>query len=199
MDKKDKRTNEELMDRFPNSESGENRAERSKYVYGLVNGWIENADSKVGISCGIFTGVFGVVTFLTERYIKALPNAIINECWRCLYKISFILSCIAMAVAVILYAMAVIPNLKSSGNKKPKQKKYPLFYGDISALSFTKYRALMEKGTEKDFVDELILESWTNSGICMRKMKLYKAGVILSIVAVLLALLSMASHFLMYK
>ena len=77
------------------------------------------------------------------------------------YKISFILSCIAMVVAVIFYAMAVIPNLKSSGNKKPKQKKYPLFYGDISALKLTKYRALMEKGTEKDFVDELILESWT--------------------------------------
>lgn len=81
-----------------------------------------------------------------------------------------------MVVAVIFYAMAVIPNLKSSGNKKPKQKKYPLFYGDISALKLTKYRALMEKGTEKDFVDELIWESWTNSGICMRKMKLYKAG-----------------------
>ena len=199
MDKKDKRTNEELMDRFPNSESGENRAERSKYVYGLVNGWIENADSKVGISCGIFTGVFGIVSFLAERYVKEPKNAVINECWRYLYKVSFISSCIAIVVAVIFYAMAVTPNLKSSGNKKPIQKKYPLFYGDISALKFTKYRALMEKGTEKDFVDELILESWTNSGICMRKMKLYKAGVILSIVAVLLALLSMASHFLMYK
>ena len=38
--------------------------ERSKYIYEQVNGWIENADNKVSVSCGIFTGVFSVITFL---------------------------------------------------------------------------------------------------------------------------------------
>ena len=181
------------------SGSDESMIERSKYVYEQVNGWIENADNKVSISCGIFTGVFGVVTFLAERYIKIPDNPIINACWRWLYKTSFVLSLIAMAVAVFFYAKAIIPNLKSGGKGKPTQKKYPIFYGDIYSLKLEDYQKLMTNGTNKTFADELILESWHNSGICLKKMKWYKAGVITSIIAVLLAFLSFGSHFLMYR
>ena len=173
--------------------------ERSKYVYEQVTGWIENADNKVSVSCGIFTGAFGVFTFLAERYVTAPENAIIDECWRCLYKISFILSLIAMAVSVFFYAKAIIPNLRSSGNAEPTKKKYPIFYGDISSLKIEEYHNRMAKGTDKDFDDELVLESWFNSGICMKKMKLYKVGVIASIVAIGLAAVSFISHFLMYR
>lgn len=170
--------------------------ERSKYVYELVNGWIANADNKVSISCGIFTGVFGVVTFLAERYIQIGDNPVINECWRCLYRGSFILSLILMAAAVICYAKAIIPNLKSVGNI---QKQYPVFYGDIKALTIKEYQELMENGTDEAFTDELVLESWQNSRICLSKMKWYRAGVLLSISAITFAFISLIAHFLMYK
>ena len=177
----------------------ESSVERSKYVYELVNGWIENADNKVSISCGIFTGSFGVFTFLAERYVKAPDNPTINECWHMAYRWSFGFSLLAMAIAVFFYAKAIIPNLKSSGKVKAAQKKYPLYYGDIHALNLEEYQKLMSKGTDKDFNDELILECWHNAGICLGKMRWYKAGVIASIVAIGLAAVSFTAHFLMYR
>ena len=104
-----------------------------------------------------------------------------------------------MALAVFFYAKAIIPNLKSSGNVKSTQKKYPLFYGDIHSLKLEKYQELMSKGTDKDFNEELILESWHNAGISLRKMQWYKRGVITSIIAIGLAAISFTAHFLMYR
>ena len=40
--------------------------EQAKYCYDLVNNWIGNADNKVSVSCVVFTGGFGVITFLSE-------------------------------------------------------------------------------------------------------------------------------------
>lgn len=173
--------------------------ERSKYVYELVNGWIENADNKVGVSCGMFTGVFGVVTFLAEHYIKVPKNPVINECWRCVYRGSFVMSLIIMAVAICAYAKAIIPNLKSSGNKKPSEKKCPIYYGDIHSLRYEEYLKVMKTATKEDFFEEVLLESWYNSGICMRKMNCYKAGVIASIAAIIFAFMSFGAHFLMFR
>ncbi len=177
----------------------DNILERSKYVYEQVNGWIENADNKVSVSCGIFTGAFGVITFLAERYITVPDNPVINECLRTIYQTSFGLSLLVMAFAVFFYAKSIIPNLKSSGKMKPKQKKYPIFYGDIHSLGLEEYQRLMAKGTNQHFIDELILESWHNSGICLKKMKWYKAGVITSIIAIFLAFVTFGAHLLMYR
>ena len=173
--------------------------ERSKYVYEQVNGWIENADNKISVSCGIFTGAFGVITFLAERYITVPENPVINEYWQVIYMTGFIISFLALALAVVFYAIALIPNLKSSGKVKPTQKKYPIYFGDIHSIPFEDYQQLMAKGTDKDFTDELILESWYNSGICLKKMKGYRAGVITSIIAIGFAFISFAAHWMMYR
>ena len=184
--------------RMANAETAEH-LERNKYVYELVNGWIENADNKVSVSCGLFTGVFGIVTFLTERYIKVPDNPVVNECWRVLYKGSFIVSLILMALAVFFYAKAIIPNLKSAAPTNKAKKKYPIFYGDIQSLEFNAYHELINKGTNKEFNDEIERETWHNSGVCMKKMRRYKMGVILSISAIGFAFFSFVAHFMMYK
>lgn len=173
--------------------------ERNKYVYELVNGWIENADNKVSISCGLFTGVFGVVTFLAERYIEVPNNPVVNESWRILYKGSFIVSLFIMALAVFFYAKAIIPNLKSTGVKKDDKKKYPVFYGDIQSLNLKNYQELLKKGNDKEFNDEIVCETWHNSGVCMKKMLRYRRGVVLSIIAIAFAFLSLLGHFMMYR
>lgn len=92
------------------SEQQGNKTERNKYVYELVNSWIGNADNKVSISCAIFTGVFGVITFLAENYVKVPEGAGINSCWNCIYKIAFVLSLATMVAAIYFYARAIIPN-----------------------------------------------------------------------------------------
>ena len=170
-----------------------------RYIYEQINNWIENADNKVSVSCAIFSGVFGVITFLAERFIKIPQNPVINELWKCIYKGSFVVSLLFMAIAILFYAMAIKPNLKSSGNKKAEEKSFPIFYGDIQALNFDTFKKRMEKGTNKEFMDELILESWHNSRICMKKMQRFKWGVILSIIAIGSAFLSSVAHFMMYR
>lgn len=183
----------------PGSDVLDNAMERNKYVYELVNHWIENADNKVSISCGIFVGVFGVITFLAERYIRPPDDAVINCCFRCIYRVGFFCSLACMLAAVFSYARAIIPNLKSSGTQKPTQKTYPIYFGDIQSFELDKYKKLMERGTVKAFNDELATESWHNSKVCMKKMKWYRVGVIFSGFALAFALQSFLAHFLMYR
>ncbi len=91
------------------------KLERSKYVYELVNSWIENADNKVGISCGIFTGVFGVFAFLSGRIV---PTSLVNEFWKVAYRWSFAISLVTMLVSILFYVLAINPNLGKSGKKE---------------------------------------------------------------------------------
>ena len=172
--------------------------ERSKYVFEQVNSWIENADNKVSVSCGVFTGVFGVITFLAEKLVVVPEDPIINERWQCVYRISMASSLLFIACAVFFYAKAIIPNLKSSGNIEATKKKYPIYFGDIHSYSLNDYQRIMERGTDRDFISELIRESWHNSGVCLIKMKRYRAGVVFSMIAIGLAFVSFVAHCLMY-
>lgn len=190
--------NSPITDNSPKEEIKDS-LERNKYVFELVNHWIENADNKVSVSCGIFTGVFGVITYLADRYGTAPDNAGINSCLRCIYRGSFVVSLLLMLLAIVLYAAAIIPNLKTSGTPKATQKKYPIFFGDIQSLDYRLYKTRMARGTDEAFNDEIVLESWHNSGVCQKKMVRYRRGVILSCIAIGFALLSLGAHFFMYR
>ncbi len=174
-----------------------NSIERNKYVYDRINSWIENADSKTGISCALFSGVFGVLTFLTEKCVATTCTTTINESWRIPYGISFILSLVCMVVAIFFYGLSIIPNLKSI-IKVGDKKKYPLYYGDIQSYSLDEYKRTIKESSNIDFDKELIVESWINSRICMKKMRRYRGGVIFSLCAIVFALFCLAARFLMY-
>ena len=174
--------------------------ERSKYVYEQVNGWIENADSKVSVSCGIFTGVFGVVTFLSARISGKVIN---NGHWPCVYRICFIGSLILLGVSILAYIFAINPNLGSGGEKdkaRKNQKKYLIYYGDIASIKDPKdYKEQISNATDGDFLDELLDEIHYNSCICRRKMIYFKRSLWLSFASVCLAMVSLAAKFLMYR
>ena len=176
----------------------ENILESNKYVYEQINGWIENADNKVNTSCAIFTGVFGVITFLAQTYEKSNPDGTqINECLRSLYKISLVASLVVLGIALFFYVKAIFPNLDSGGNKSEK-KYFPIFYGDISALSADEYKQLMNTATSKQFRDELVNETHQNAKICMEKMQSYKLGLKWSLFAIVLSAVSFLAHYFMY-
>ena len=175
----------------------ENKLERSKYIYEQVNNWIENADNKVSISCGIFSGVFAVITFLSERVTGSVA---VNECWKTLYQWCFGISLGLMMVSLFFYVWAINPNLGKSGKKKngpiPK-KKYPVFYGDIAELELADYKKAMNQATDVDFINELQAEAHYNSVICTKKMKKYKAGLWFSFAAIVFAIGSWVAKYLM--
>ncbi len=182
--------------------------ENYKYGYDHVNNWIGNADNKVSVSCALFTGVFGVVNFLSDRIIGDEQP---NEFFRTVYHISVVAGLLFMAISILFYVLAINPNLGSSGNKSKTNKKnkndkqhntiknYPIFYGDIKGMELDEYKEKMRKATSKDLMDELLTETHYNSGICMKKMKNYQNGLWLSFFAVGLALVGWASRFLMYQ
>lgn len=170
-----------------------------KYVYERINGWIENADNKVSISCGVFTGVFGIVTFLAQTYIKKPAiGAVANEFLRSVYRCCFLVSLVLMGTAIFFFVWAIIPNLEKSGKVREK-KDCPIFYGDISKISLDEYRQLMNKATAEHFCEELITETHQNAKICMNKMERYKAGVKIAFIAIVVAGISFISHFFMYR
>ena len=177
----------------------DNKLECSKYVYEQVNGWIGNADNKVSISCGIFSGVFGVITFLSERI--STQNTTKN-CWSTVYHLCFWTSLVLMLISIFLYVLAINPNLTKSGKKAngtiPK-KKYPIFYGDIADMTLDDYKHAINQAAEVDMINELQAETNHNSRICMKKMERYKAGLWISFAAIVFALGSLGAHFLMVQ
>ena len=181
-----------------NRDKNEGKLDRSKYVYGLVNNWIENADNKVSISCCIFSGVFSVVTFLSE---KLTASETVNECWRLVYRWCFGVSLALMLTSLLFYVLAISPNLGKSGKKKngsvPK-KKYPIFYGDIAELTLSDYIKATDQTTDTDFINELQVEVHYNSGICTKKMKKYRIGLWLSFAAIMVAIGSWGARYLMF-
>ena len=82
---------------------------------------------------------------------------------------------------------------------KRLEKKYPIYFGDIQSLDYRLYKTRMARGTDEAFNDEIVLESWHNSGVCQKKMVRYRRGVILSCIAIGFALLSLGAHFFMYR
>ena len=174
-----------------------NAIERNKYVYDRINSWIENSDSKTGTSCALFTGAFGVLTFLAEKCIATTSANTINESWRIPHRISFILSLACMAIAILFYGLSIIPNLKSI-IKEGDKKKYPLFFGDVQSYTLGEYERTIKECSDISFNKELIVESWINSRICMKKIKRYRRGVIFSLFAIVFAFFCVAARFLMY-
>lgn len=171
--------------------------ERCKYIFDQVNSWISNADNKVSVSCGIFTGVFGVITFLAERMKEPTMETTSNECWKWIYRSSFVISLILMGVSILFYVLAINPNIKC--NEAEKKKHVPIFFGDISRMCNCQYKEAIQSASDEDFCDELLNEAHFNAGIGTRKMKRYRTGLWLSVAAVSMAAISWAAHFLMYS
>lgn len=171
--------------------------EQQKYIYGLINGWIENADAKVSISCAVFTGVFGVITFLAEYFVKDAFVSSGGDCRSCIRTACLVASVVTILLATVCYAKAIIPNLNSNDVIGQVNKKYPIFYGDISSIKLEDYQEKMREGKDQDIADELVLEIWYNSKICINKMVWYKRGVQCSLVAIAFATLSLLEGYIM--
>ena len=168
--------------------------ERNKFLYQLVNGWIGNADNKVSIFCGVFTVIFGILTFLSDQIKTDKHFVNCPDCCLLFHNLFFFVSLAFFLVAIFFYTEAIAPNLNSSGSSK-SDKQFPIFYGDISSLSEKEYETLMKNAKDQDFNDELVREVHINSVICMKKMKAYRYGIRCSSVAIISAVLSLVFCF----
>ena len=176
------------------------KLEQAKYGYDQVNAWIANADNKVSISCGIFTGVFGVINFLADKYVKIPKDPVINKCWQHVYWFSLVISIALMGFALLYYVLAVNPKLASNSKKKQEvmDKKYPIYYGDICKLEMKQYIARIDKASDENLIEEIRRDTWYNAGICLEKMKKYKIALWLSFAGIAFSITAWGAHCLMY-
>lgn len=162
-----------------------------KYSFDLVNSWINNVDNKVTIATSLTVGFFGVLTYFSDKISISHytnPTLLNNFCFFC-YIFSLVLGFICLVFSMFYYVKALIPNLKSNGNEV-RNKKYPLYFGDIAKVDSATYRDKVLENSSKDFLLELIFETHYNSSICNIKMKNYSKGIKLSYIAVGIAVLN---------
>ena len=171
--------------------------ESNKYTLELVNGWINNADTKISIACGISSVVLAVIAFGAENILGDLAkNNGLNGYVMPLFVLAFFVACITFLVSLWDYFLALNPSLISSKSEIEKPK-YSIFYKDISKFSnVDAYMECMEEVTEVDFNRELMREIYINSDICTKKMQRFKTGMWYSVISIIAAVVACVLFYL---
>lgn len=162
----------------------QNSVEYNKYLLELVNSWISNADSKISIACGISSVVFAVIAFGAENVLSKIHVNEVNEFLMALFYITVLIAGLSFLSGLWFYFWALNPNLTSANNsiKKPR---YSLFYEDIKKFAnVDDYIKCVSQATVRDINEEILQEIYINSNICSKKMRRFKTGMWLSVIAI---------------
>ena len=172
----------EIEDLKKESKKEETKIDRNEYTLDLVNSWINSADQKIGTAFGIFSAIFAAFSFLVGTNLKSIKES--NCCW---YYVLLVLTIIAVLVFIAgLYFF--FRALKPSFTSDNKECKYSIFYEEIKSFpKATDYVEVSRKASDEQFEEELIKEVYYNSRICSKKMHSFKNGLILSSIAILIA------------
>lgn len=164
-----------------------------KYVFDLVNMWINNADSKVSTFCGLFTIAFGVLAFLVESIVfkRVVSAQVFNPTIMIPAILVICLGIIAFLLSLFYCFKTISPNLKGksdeTGESKDTVSKYSIFYGDIDRFDKKEeYIRVCDQCSMDDYRKNLIEEIHINSGICTKKMKNFRKGIWISFAALVL-------------
>ena len=168
--------------------------DRSKYTLDLVNEWISNADTKVSISCGVFSIILIVIVdILVNNFANDSTFDIQFTGW---YKISVLISGIIFVISIILHILAIMPNF---ANVKKRDRKFSLFYNDIKDFeNDLQYIQVAKNVSNSEFVDEILREVYLNSKICSLKMYRFKWACICAIASIACLLISSISQYLCF-
>lgn len=139
-----------------------------EYLYSNANRWINNADAKINIFIGIQLGVVGLLFFRVFDWYKShLPNMSLTEILVSSLGIFFVLWSIYHSIK------GIFPNLKSRGENGEL-----VYFGAITKVSLDKFRKIVAGATEKQYIDDLVEQIYTNSHIAKDKFGSYKKAVL---------------------
>lgn len=168
--------------------------ERNKYVFDLVNHWIDSADSKVTTSYTIFTVLFTVITLISDN-ISGTNVGTGQAQNLCLINISHIVAGIGyglFTISAFLHVWAVKPRLYGKKSNNVVNKEYSIFFEDIKKFkNANDYREHAKNVSDEEFNNSLLSEIYYNSKIASRKMMFHGWGQVVSIVSIALLLISL--------
>lgn len=206
MSTKKKKTNTQLSDReFTNTSGRENNRvvdndEINKYNLDLVNTWIANLDTKVSISCGIFSIVIAVLVFTSENYFNNLEIVgVKRSCCLIAFGWNAVLAGLSFVISVIMHFVAITPNMFGEKKEKDNKIEYSIFYENIRKFKdVNAYKEEVKKARENNFTDELLNEIYYNSVICSKKMHLFTSAVRIGTVSIILTITSVVLYYFAY-
>lgn len=167
--------------------------ERNKYVFDLVNHWIDSADSKVTTSYTIFTVLFTVITLISDNISGTNGTGQVQNL--CLINLSNIVASIGyvlFTISAFLHVWAVKPRLYGKKSKDVVNKEYSIFFEDIKKFkNANDYRDHAKNVSDEEFNNSLLSEIYYNSRIASRKMMFHGWGQVTSMVSIALLLISL--------
>lgn len=187
------------------NKSSSSLLERSQYSLDLVNIWINNADTKVSISCGVFSVIIAVIVFTAENILENTLEQIncIIYSW---FHIVGIITVIAFMASIFFHLWAINPLFfseskftKKKSSKKTEKPPFSIFYDEIRLFDNPDdYIKAAKDISEEVFTDEILKEVYFNSKICSQKMRRFKTGIILAFITIALSLVSCILYYCSY-
>lgn len=161
--------------------------DRNKYVFDLVNHWIESADSKVSISYAVFAVLVTAITMFSGILdANAGTKPAQNQCLLSLSTLAAIIGYILFLISVILHSLTIKPRLPGKKKKKNADNAgYSIFYEDIKDFSNAEeYIKSAMNVTKEEFNGSLLSEIYYNSKVASQKMAFHGWGQIAAMFAI---------------
>lgn len=158
----------------------------------IVNSWINNVDSKVSYALAFIGVIIGFV------FIQGMPKAFANisQADEITYRILLesilvVLLYIASFLAIAFLVLAIRARTQFQTSKKSA-----FFFGTIANEEKNSYVERVTKMSEKEIIEDILGQVHINSGICLRKMKLYNRGIAFFTISIILCFICMIFHLL---
>ena len=204
------KSGETQKNRVEINEENSSTLDRSKYSLELVNGWIIAADTKVSISCGVFSVMAAVLVFIAENTLDKIDKSVeVNACFYNWFAIAGIISAITFLISVLLHLKAIYPSFESEEHRKwicrnhvkdkTKQNAFSLFYNKIRLFeSSEEYIQSVRDCSEIQFEEELLREVYFNSKICTKKMVTFRYGILFGGLSIFLIVICSIFYYCAY-
>lgn len=152
-----------------------------------VNGWIENCDFKVSVilsGMGIFAGIFLVSDYISKftSIFRAVLNNIGILSIAYLF-ISFLSLGLLIYGAILLVSVLFARINPTEFQNRAVKSDSVLFFSSIAKnKSFLKYKAKVRKCSKEQLMEDLVSQIYICALICDKKFRLYKKGLLYSII-----------------
>ncbi len=152
----------------------------------LVNGWINNMDTKASILLAYLAVIIGFVVSngLPDLFNQPAPSPVV---FFYIVKVDFVVILyLSLFASIVLFLATLTARIK--GNK---EKHSLLFFGEIAKNSLNDYKSKILNRTEEELIKDVLEQVYINSNICTIKSKYYNIGVKLTLISTVVYVICM--------
>lgn len=185
-----------MHDRLKQPKNGELSEERLRFILSGVNDWLKFAEAKLGVLVAINGSVaFSALSLLNEQSQAGI-------CTRTALLLLALFNGISMLVCLASFVPRRSP-IRCAKSRGARATVNLLYFGDIAELRPEDYLASMatdryerppdSSGADlMDYAEQIV----TNSRIAVKKYRLFKAGVIITMIGLMIGLADMVRRVL---